>query len=185
MTTIVPAARPELDRTAAENLLRAYGITGPAILGRRSYYRDTMGAPGKGERGIYDDAIAIVTPTYYKTFNANTDPSVRRPRIAVLKAGAWDYKIGIHNLSKDPDTHPHYTALVQAGPVTVVRDGAGEDSGWFGINIHKGGVNTTSSEGCQTIYPTQWQEFITAVQHEMAAHHLTKLPYVLTERADT
>ena len=184
MSDMLPPARPEFPRPAAEKLLHAYGVTGPALLGRRGYYRDALGTPGKNDRGIYDDAIMLVTPNVYATFNANTDPSVTRPGIAVLDLGVWDYKLGIHNISKDPRVHPHYPALIQAGPVRVVRDGGHVDTGWFGINIHRGGLHTTSSEGCQTIHPSQWQEFIDTVTREMHALHLTIIPYVLTIRED-
>jgi hypothetical protein len=61
-----------------------------------------------------------------------------------------------------------------------LRDNRGEDTGWFGINIHKGGYNSTSSLGCQTIYPTQWQSFINTVYDQLKRYKQTKLPYVLT-----
>lgn len=58
-----------------------------------------------------------------------------------------------------------YYALRQAGDVTVIRDGHKEPYTdkpprprmW--IDIHRGGYNTTSSEGCQTIHPDYWDAF--------------------------
>lgn len=128
----------------------------PFLVGRRGYYGDSMGRPGVNDIGIYDDAIWLVERTRLTAFNANCDPGRRRLGMANLKVGRWKYRPGIHNLSKDPVTHPRYEALVQAAHVTVIRDGQGEFSGFFGINIHCGGENTTSSLGCQTIPPSQW-----------------------------
>ncbi|MDP9202354.1 MAG: hypothetical protein M3P26_10555 [Gemmatimonadota bacterium] len=181
---IVPPERPKITIRQATELIRAHGINGPALLGQRGYYRDRMGVVGKNDRGIYDDMIAIVTPDFFKAWNANTDPSRQRPGIAVLRAGVWDYKLGIHNISKDPTEHPHYEALVQAEVVRVLRDGGRLDVGFFGINIHKGGYTTTSSEGCQTIYPDQWPDFIGTVKREMARLRISVIPYVLTERGE-
>jgi hypothetical protein len=59
------------------------------------------------------------------------------------------------------------------------------DVGWFGINIHRGGVNTTSSEGCQTIPPSQWNGFITIVKEQMKWYGQKTIPYVLTEREES
>lgn len=182
---IVPAARPEMPREAAEVLLQAHGIAPGtcALLGRRGYYRDSMGKPGVNERGLYDDAILLVTPTAYVTFNANTDPSITRRGIAVLEAGVYQYQIGLHGLTKPAARR--YTALVQAGEVVIRRDGAaGTERGWFGINIHRGGYGTTSSEGCQTIWPDQWAAFIGLVESEMQRHGITRIPYVLTDRGE-
>jgi len=181
---ILPPERPKMTIARATELIRAHGINGPALLGRRAYFRDTMGVKGKNDRNIYDDAIALVTPDFFKAWNANTDPSRYRPAIAVLRAGVWDYKLGIHNQSKDPTLHPHYEALVQAEVVRVMRDGGKLDVGFFGINIHKGGYTTTSSEGCQTIYPDQWPDFIGSVKREMTRLKIAVIPYVLTERDD-
>lgn len=182
MSGIVPLTRPELSHGLAMTLLKDAGVTEPvAVLGRRGYYRDTMGAPGENDRGIYDDAIAIVTPSAFVTFNANCDPSAFRPGVAVLKAGVWRYRLGIHGLSKPKARQ--YTALVQAAPVTVKRDGAGEETGYFGINIHRGGYNTTSSLGCQTTYPAQWDAFIALMKNEVARYAVQTFPYCLTERA--
>jgi lysozyme len=183
--SIVPAKRPELNRESVEQFLRdkGVGLTKPALVGRRGYYRDTMGRPGVNDLGIYDDAMFFVSPTNFASFNANVDPSRHRPGMASLAPGLWKYKIGIHNISKDPALHPRYTALVQAAEVTVHRDGDGNDTGWFGINIHKGSYTGTSSEGCQTIHPEQWNGFIVLVQDEMKDHGVATIPYLLTEYA--
>lgn len=184
--SLLPTARPEMTREGANNLLAAVMLEPDslAVIGRRGYYRDSMGKPGVNERGIYDDAIAVISPRVFRTFNANTDPSRYRPGIATLAVGVWRYRLGIHNISKDPVTHPHYPALVQAAPVTVTRDGGARESGYFGINIHCGGHNTTSSEGCQTICPDQWEEFIDLVTAEIHHAGVEWLPYVLTVRED-
>ena len=178
-----PPARPELSRALAEELLAAHGVTDRvALLGRRGYYRDSMGRAGVNERGIYDDAIALVSPTEYRTFTANTDPSVTRPGMAVLVPGVYRYKVGIHGITKPPARR--YPALVQAASVTIQRDGGIRATGWFGINIHRGSVHSTSSEGCQTIHPDQWAEFIALVEQELERHRCRDLPYVLTARED-
>lgn len=184
MTAIVPPKRPEIEQAFVLQLLAEHGIEKverAELLGRRGYYRDTMGEAGKNDRGIYDDCIVLVSPTAFLAFNANCDPSAFRVGIANLKAGLWLYKIGTHNLSKPKDRQ--YKALVQAGPVTVVRDKAGEETGYFGINHHRGGYNTTSSLGCQTIYPTQWDAYLASVTMEMKRYEQKVIRYVLTERA--
>lgn len=139
---------------------------------------DTMGAVGKNDRGIYDDAIFIDSPEMTASFNANTDPSVYRAGIAVLKANnVYLYKIGMHNM-KAP-----YEALRQFGRVTVIRDGGNEVTDTakapFYIDIHKGGYKTTSSLGCQTIHPTQWVSFLESVKSQIKKNGQSVIPYVL------
>lgn len=178
---ILPPHRPaELAATTAALLAHA-GVTAPvALLGERGYFRDSMGHAGQNDRGIYDDALTLHTPSVHACFNANTDPSVTRPGVAVLLPGLWHYQLGIHHLSKPPQFR--YPALVQAAPVTVHRDGGGEESGFFGINIHHGGYGSTSSLGCQTIYPAQWESFFALVKSELARHGQVVVPYLLIER---
>lgn len=132
-----------------------------AIIGIRGYYENTMGEAGKNDRGIYDDAIILISTNVYATFNGNTDPSIFRKDIASLKEGTYyAHNFGMHK--------GKYLALVQrSGEVVITRDGqVGEQKGYFGINIHKGGLNGTSSEGCQTIHPYQWESFITIAKSE-------------------
>lgn len=179
---IVPSERPKLAHRLATEMLRIGGVdtTKPALLGRRGYYRDLMGYVGRNDNGIYDDAIFIVSPDLFRPFNANTDPSRVYKRVATLRPGRYLYQIGIHGLSKPKDRQ--YRALVQATPVTVDRFEGPTETGFFGINIHRGGVNTTSSEGCQTIYPTQWEEFMNLVQQGLRKHNLRTIPYLLNIR---
>lgn len=179
---IVPPARPQLTREAVRLWLEPYGAPRLALLGRRGYYRDMMGEPGKNDINIYDDAIALITPTRFITFNANTDPSRLYPGVAVLEPGLWLYMVGTHNITKARSSQ--YEALVQASQVTVRRHGKGSDTGWFGINIHRGSKVTTSSAGCQTIYPDQWDEFMMEVKQALAEERKKIIPYILLERPD-
>jgi hypothetical protein len=178
-----PRSRPQISIEELDRILthRKVKKTYSAVLiGIRGYYLDSMGEPGKNDRGEYDDAICIVrrdaTGMVEKVwqYNANTDPSKRSKGMANLEPGSWLYYVGLHR--------GQYTALRQKEPVTVKRDEQGNDTGWFGINIHKGGWKTTSSEGCQTIVPEQWREFILRVQAEMNRVRKTEIPYeIITE----
>lgn len=185
----LPNSRPQLPASDVRKIVaaKAPGKT-VALLGIRGYYRDSMGKPGANDRGIYDDAMFLVTPTQVVAFNANTDPSIFRKRIATLKPGVWTYETGFHGISRG---NP-YPALRQSGDVTVTRDDLnGEFTGQFAINIHRGGLKTTSSEGCQTIPPYQWREFIGGVYAalgvpagEAGARKRAKITYVLETRAE-
>jgi len=169
MTAAIPAARPRISRSDLIAIVRSRH---PEVrfddrltmVGVRGYYRDTLGAVGRNDRAMYDDAIFIVAPDAFQAFNGNTDPSGYRngrgtgagKGMASLNPGVWPvYRFDLHA--------GKYLALCQrAGPVTVTRDGSPPytDRGLFGINIHKGGINGTSSEGCQTIAAAQWPAFI-------------------------
>lgn len=70
----------------------------------------------------------------------------------------------------------------------LLRDGTPpyEDTGDFGINIHRGGYGTTSSLGCQTIHPEQWDSFITLAMDQAKRYFGSEwkkrvVPYVLLE----
>lgn len=178
---MIPNSRPQLSKEDALRYLALYDLVKypVKILGIRGYYKQTMGNPVQNDVGIYDDALFIVSKNYFGTFNANTDPSRIFPGVAVLKAGGpYLYKIGMHNMQ-----HP-YEALRQYGNVTILRNGVPvTDSpvNRFYIDIHKGGYGTTSSLGCQTIYPDQWPEFLKSVKNELALNNQTLIPYILTE----
>ena len=183
---MIPKDRPRIERKTTEQLLRLRKVSDPVCLvGIRGYYRDSMGAVGKQDRGIYDDAVILVSPNVHAAFNANVDPGAygKNPKIgkgyASLKPGVYRYKLGRHGLrSGNP-----YRALVQGNPVTVSRDGGEDETGYFGINIHKGSNRSVSSEGCQTIPPAQWPAFITMVETEMKRNNAKTLSYVLTSNS--
>ena len=182
--SIVPRSKPQASEDLVRRVLARAGVHDlVALVGVRGYYLDTMGEKGANDRGIYDDAIFLVTPAGMMRYNANTDPSVARRRVAVLVPGLWRYRLGIHGLSKPKEKQ--YEALVQAAVVTVDRDEVDADStGWFGINIHRGSYRTTSSLGCQTIYPAQWPAFIESVRGAMKEHGQRTVPYLLVDVTD-
>lgn len=170
-SSIVPKERPKLTQDALRALIKnvdrnKYPIV---VVGIRAYYL-SMGKANANDRDIYDDAIFIDTPNLFKSFNANTDPTRylkgtgfgATKGMASLNEGLWQaHQFGIHK--------GEYPALIQTGgKVTVTRDGDPpyQDTGFFGINIHKGGWTITSSEGCQTIYPGEWDDFINTVTNE-------------------
>lgn len=189
---IKPDEKPRLSSSELRSMLVPYRIdrtTFPiVVVGIRGYYRNSMGAPGVNDRGIYDDAIFIDTIQATVAFNGNTDPSIHRKGrgkggakgVASLNPGAWYvHKFDLHK--------GKYLALCQrSGDVTVTRDGTPpyEDTGSFGINIHKGSYNGTSSIGCQTIHPDQWESFIGLAKDQAKryfgqAWNRRVIPYVL------
>ncbi len=198
--SIAPSARPRLSQSDLAEKLAPFGIDREKhpllVVGICGYYLDTMGRPGVNDRGIYDDAIFIDSPDGFATFNGNTDPSRHRAGhgtgskkgMARLKPGAWFcHKLDYHGSA----AYGPYRAICQRlGSLTVIRDGKNgadyEDSGSFGINIHKGSYNGTSSLGCQTIHPDQWPSFI-ALAMDLAKRHFggkwerTVIPYILLE----
>lgn len=191
--SIIPINKPRAKQDVIESLIASAGVDRKkypvVVVGVRGYYLDSMGKPGVNDRGIYDDAIFLCTPTMFGAFNGNTDPSKYRKGkgtgsgrgMASLKPGLWTvYTYSTHNGSK-----PHMALCQREGKVTVVRDGNPnyDDYGNFGINIHRGGKGT-SSEGCQTIPPSQWKSFIGSAKAELNRYSQKIVPYLLVEEKD-
>ena len=193
MPTIIPDSKPRLSAEELNQRIAPFAISRQTypllVVGIRGYYKDSMGAPGVNDRGIYDDALFIDSPSATVAYNGNTDPTGyrrghgtgRTKGMATLKTGAWY----VHKFAKHKG---QYLALCQrAGAVTVMRDGTPdyEDTGDdFGINIHKGGNSGTSSLGCQTIHPSQWDGFIETAVDQAKRYfsndwNKTIIPYVL------
>lgn len=177
---MLPASKPQQKREVSEKLLKKAGIVDKvAIIGIRGYYLNSMGVAGKNDRNLYDDAIFVISPTVYATFNANTDPSPFRRGVASLVPGVHLYRKGRHGISKGPG-YPALRPATKNEALPVFRDGEGVSIGYH-INIHRGGNNTTSSLGCQTIPPRQWLAFQTLVYEEMDRYSQKTIPYLLIE----
>lgn len=184
MSGFLPDRKPDITRQEVVELLTSYGVKEKnypcALVGFRGYY-ESMGVPDQNDRRIYDDAFAFISPATFATFNGNTDPNGYRygygtgakKGMASLKTGLWYYRTGIHKT---------YAAFIQADKVTVIRDGQNgdyEDTGWFGINIHRGGSSSTSSLGCQTIPVNQWPTFKSLIYSELTRFNQKIFPYLL------
>lgn len=173
---MIPKSKPQASRQTVEvAALKAWKADGrkaedfPStyVAAFRAYYEDSMGKPDQNDVGIYDDAIFIVTPTHFSSWNANTDPSRygwnsgAGKFMARLKPGVWWMRRLKHKINSPTG----YMAFGQGSdPVTVERirqDGTitMTETGCFGINLHRGGNTGTSSEGCPTIPPSQWTAF--------------------------
>jgi len=183
-------SKPRISSEDLKKMIKKTGLPMPTtkvfLAGIRGYYLDSMGVKGKNDRGIYDDALIWVTPNGIFSFNANVDPSAYRKGtgkgstkgMASLNCGIWLYQMGMHNGSAP---HP---AFRQAASVVVTRDGVDafyEDTGMFGINIHRGGNTGTSSLGCQTIPPKQWDSFKELGYSELKRAGQKKFFYILLE----
>lgn len=186
----VPLSRPQMTEAQVHNLLTPEDVDRIIkggykvfVVGVRGYYRDTMGSAGANDRGIYDDALFILTPDGFYAFNGNTDPSRQNPGMAVLVPGFYLYKPGIHGVS-GPNPYP---AFRQYSNVTVLRDGStvpvtDSPANRFWINMHKGGITTTSSLGCQTVPPVQWVEYRDTLKRALRDYKQKDevFPYILT-----
>lgn len=77
-----PPTKPRLSSTKLNELIQPYGIDRQKypliIVGIRGYYLNSVGKTGKNDIGLYDDALFVVSPNTTSSFNANTDPQVRR-----------------------------------------------------------------------------------------------------------
>ena len=131
------------------------------------------------EPNKFDDLIGLVQGDQVQWYTGTTNPGtfwLNSPMnslgTAVLKAGQYvdTYVIGLHQ--------GKYTALKQSKKVTVFRDAdkdsvaeeqGKEDTGLFGINIHRANESAESknvdkwSAGCQVLNnPKQFKELIQA-----------------------
>lgn len=182
---ILPPKRPQQSREKTCELLLAAGWEPGqypvALLGVRGYYLDTMGVAGKNDRKIYDDAIFVVGPSgSYGAFNANTDPGAFRKGIATLEPGIHIYRKGMHGISRSNPYHA-FRPATDGERLPVRRDDQEGIVSGVAINIHRGSRFSVSSEGCQTIWPGQWDEFRSLVYGLMDLHDQKRIPYVLIE----
>ena len=159
------------------------------VLAVRAYRRDTMGVVGANDYNMFDDAFFIVAKDHFSSWNGNTDPTRigwnpnADKYMARLKAGVYKFQRLKHRISR-PDG---YMAFGQGpNPVTVERirkDGsvAVTETGEFGINLHRAGVTSTSSEGCLTIPAGHWNSFRDCLDDVILDSGSKTLPLILVE----
>lgn len=130
------------------------------------------------EKNKFDDQMYLIDGPMMSVFTCTTNPGTHwlknllNPKgAAVLKPGQYvdSWKLGLHQ--------GKYEALVQAKPITVFRDADKddlaeetrvEDTGMFGINIHRANPSAISSfidkwsAGCQVLNnPTEFARMLT------------------------
>jgi lysozyme len=159
-----------------------YSIAEPVkVLAIRGYYLNSMGLPGQNDIGIYDDAMFLIGPNYFQSFNGNTDPARYRIGIATLVPGLHFFKKGKHGLSKPGGGYPAFRPDTPDESLPVTRYGQAGIFKGIAINIHQGGQYETSSEGCQTIIKDQWLSFQETAYKLMDKEGQRRLPYLLCE----
>lgn len=157
--------------------------------------------------GGFDDALVVLTADHCEAFTGNTDPSTEiagranlvlsstQLRDGTIVGPHW-FKPGLHH----PGTPKEYAAFVQDGAIIVrrwqtetvlagVTDpvrglclGDGLWQGEFAIHQHDAmGVNTTGSEGCQTVIKTEWPAYHTLLLDELTKRRLQRFPYLLVD----
>lgn len=187
---LLPRLRPRQEPAVTRALLKKYQASIPEdglndavfVVAVRGYYANTFGAAGVNDRGVYDDAVFVVDEERVHPFNGNTDPSRFKKGIARLKAPqVVRYKPGPHGYKRKNGPYP---AFRQDSDCTVLRDQKGEDTGMFYINLHRGGITTTSSAGCQTIPPHQWEEFRSLVNMLLKKNGQDTFYYLLVDNKD-
>mgnify|MGYP007090084477 CR=1 FL=1 len=198
-----PKAKRELiEKLAAEHWSKFGVMHAPMpthyIFAVRGYRRDSMGKPGVNDFGIWDDAMFYVSPTTFLAENANTDPSrtgwnkgADKP-MAVLNVGFWPFRRGPHKgrspaLRQMTSEEARFRSVPKDGRFDVTRTYAPGDkrnykeSGYFAINVHPGGINGTSSEGCQTLPRDRADAFLQKVWDETLAAKVGVIWYGLID----
>jgi len=171
---------PTLTHEQALDLVGRMKITDKVVfIGLRS--KDSV----YGENDAYTDTLGLLTPEGYSEWKLNTLPTKWTPGMACLVPGLYQFRKGIHGMHHlnldspkdkaaydwlldhvgqdhpDPNYRLTYWAYREIPPFTVVRNGQPGMHGDtvaepFWIDLHHGGVNTTSSEACQTVPIPIW-----------------------------
>jgi len=185
------ALRDKIEKWRSSQIDQDLPADAVSVVAVRGYYLDSMGKEAKNDRGIYDDAAFIISPDCFLSYNFNTDPSgYREGRASLESPQIVKYVQGHHGYGKKSG----HAAFRQASNVVVRRDGGkgngkrieGTESLFhdqsnrrFWINLHRGGYTTTSSAGCQTVPPAQWQSFFSTLQLLTKRHNQRSFQYHL------
>jgi len=132
------------------------------------------------DTGTFKDRLCVLHEdaegkTQMKTYPIMTD---------ILKPGHYPdcWQIGSHQ--------GKYIALVQRGPMTICRNAHQEQTGYFGINLHRTGVNPhslqsdTVSAGCQVFANADDFDAVMALAQQSAAKHGNRFSYTLLDEVD-
>lgn len=173
------------DSLTPDDLVRAYDAAGYRLF-RGELNLNIFGIRTGLDAGSWDDWIGLLYEKngawQLELYRGTTDPSDEwllkgndsRGGTAILKAGQYRscWQLG---------THKGYRALQQSGPkpMTVIRDGdkdteldfdGVEQTGWFGINLHRGSAHQAVPEiglysaGCQVIQdPDEFEQLMNVV----------------------
>ncbi|WP_319532653.1 hypothetical protein [uncultured Cohaesibacter sp.] len=163
---LLPTHRPsQADGITRAVMERYLSLTPPAfrsakvqVLFVRDHFADAAELAARTiHDSCYKDAVFVIDPEGIEAFNGNSDPTNNGPGIATVKAPqAVCYRPGFHRYGL-PGGHEAFRQDIDC---VVVRGGMeGDDYGMHYVNLHRGGINGTSSEGCLTIPPNQWYEF--------------------------
>lgn len=176
--------RPKMTLAEVQALITQSGFTileTVKVVAIRGYYLNSMGEAGVNDIGIYDDAMFLIGLNYFQAFNGNTDPAKHRIGIATLMLGLHYFKKGLHKIS-GPHPYPAFRPDTPDESLPVTRDGQTGVFRGIAINLHCGGLWTTSSEGCQTVIKDEWLEFQTTAYKLMDSENQKRLPYLLCEK---
>lgn len=150
------------------------------VVAIRGYFKDSMGKAGENDRGIFDDAMILMGPNYFKTFNANTDPRITKDGVGLLLPGWHLFKQGWHGYGKTTGHIAFRTANARE-VLPVLRDGQAGIKEGVTVNLHRGGQYNTNSIACQTVIADQWLEFQRDAYKLMNMEGQKVLPYLLLE----
>jgi len=160
------------------------------------------GVIGRGTRFALDQYNKEVGRERLKVWTITTDPGtywlnrpINKMGTAVLKPNQWVDRWQLGNHKRDPK-HP---ALVQVGPITVWRDsnrdnfitvGGREDTGLFGINIHRSNLTGRTmsigkwSAGCQVFQTKTDLDQLLSICNLYRQHTGNRFTYTLLDEND-
>lgn len=203
---------PAITHEQALKLVRRSGQLGlnfdkfPAgfFLTIRGYYRDSLGAKGKNDVGMYDDMLAWVSEKDILPIQGNTDPSrvgwngsLGKP-FAMLVPGVWYFIRGPHKGRQPCFRQPteenaqdfripgkgYFTVYRAKGQNQISQHTAPTESGYFAINIHDGGDENTSSWGCLTAPSKTFIPWATEIWARTREKKQDVLPMLLLENPE-
>lgn len=199
---ILPSNKPQFSESSFEKVCRYF-------LGDnwKEIYPVVELAIRNPKIAFYNDELAVWTKALksIKTFNWNADPSayiIKGKPKAILKKGVHLYKLSYHHIN---DPKKRYVALRPATPGEALpvwrrsADGKFTSSIAIAIDQHKGGSDSTWSEGCQTTHFSQYPDFIQTIGDAFGIRvplgivskpdsrllkGVGKFPYILIEQSD-